>query len=145
MKDFKFLALILMIVFALSLSLAIGCGDDDDDDDDDDVDDDDDDDDDDDAEAMMEQAYEGCVGYWSDCGYDWTETERAASAEEFCQSWVDAYEGTMEEFADSMDFDCMEEVMGGFFTCMGESCDPEDTWDNCNAAVQADMIDCFES
>jgi|GEM_PF-5282665 len=94
-------------------------------------------------DGLMAQASQGCTQYWDEqCEYDFSASE-IETTEAFCEAWLNAYAPTMEQFADGMDMDCMMTVMGGFFTCMGESCDPDTTWNNCNGQVQAQMMSCF--
>lgn len=134
----------LVLALALTVGFAMGCGDDDDDDDDDDdatADDDDDtgDDDagDDDAvDELLGQAYDACVSFWSGCDME--------DIDGFCTDWVESYRPAIEEYADVMDTDCMMQVMGDFFTCVGEDCDPTGAWATCNEAVQEQMLACFE-
>ena len=143
MKLNKLFFLFLTALLAMSLGFVVACGDDDDDDDDDDSagDDDDDaagDDDDDTADPvdqLIDQAYGACVDYWTTCEYD--------GAEDLCQAWVDAYRPAIEAYADTMDMDCMMEVMNNFFACVGGDCDPTGAWVTCNAAVEEEMMQCF--
>ncbi len=94
--------------------------------------------------SLMAQAGQGCTQYWdTTCEFDWTDTD-FADTDAFCAGWVDAYKPTMEQFAEGMNMECMQQVMGGFFECMADSCDIEDKWSSCNGEVQANMMGCFE-
>ncbi len=49
----------------------------------------------------------------------------------------------MEEYADTMDMDCMMDTMTGFFTCLDNDCNVEGNWVDCNAQVEDSMMECF--
>ena len=143
MKSHSLFLLTMVIALILSLGFVVACGDDDDDDDDDDdaTGDDDDDsagDDDDDDEAvdeLIDSAYGACLEFWQACEYE--------GAADLCQDWVDAYRPAIEAYADTMDMDCMLQVMQDFFGCVGTDCEPTGTWVTCNQAVEDEMLACF--
>ncbi|MDP8222328.1 MAG: hypothetical protein P9L99_03140 [Candidatus Lernaella stagnicola] len=141
MKIERLLMIAMVMAMILAFGLVAACGDDDDDDDDDnDAGDDDSGDDDttggDPIEELMSTAYDSCLEFWNACEVE--------NAEEICQAWVDAYGPALEAYADTIDIDCMMQVMGGFFECVGEDCDPAGAWTDCNVQVEEQIIECFE-
>ena len=136
MKLEKLFFFAMVAALVLSLGVVVACGDDDDDDDDATDDDATDDDDTSVVEELLAQANAGCLEYWNACGVD--------NAEEICTAWTEAYRPAMETYADVIDQECMGDVMNNFFTCLGGDCDPTGAWVDCNAAVESEMLACFE-